>query len=169
MSNQIETLLRQEPSWVFATIIESNPAAVSDKLNTLGLYNGTATVDEMKSIIDSLYNTKQYAKLRSALNVNYVEGVLPLEFDQAFKNVRSSTPVKKSGNGEVVANYTPLVDSVLDFVCQMLGNCAPQQPQGGSGQPVPQPFNWMPVLIGIGILAATGVLITLLVVFGRKS
>lgn len=150
--NQLETLLRQEPSWVFATIIENNPSAVSDKLNTLGLYHGKASVDEMKSIIDSLYNTKQYSKLRSALNVNYQEGVLPIEFDSAFKNVRSTTPVKKSGNGEVVANYTPLVDSVLDFVCQMLGNCAPQQTQGGPGQPQPQPFNWTPVYIIGGVV-----------------
>lgn len=166
--SQLETLLRQEPSWVFATIIENNPSAVSDKLNTLGLYRGQATIDEMKSIIDSLYNTKQYAKLRSALNVNYQEGVLPIEFDAAFKNVRSTTPVKKSGNGEVVANYTPLVDSVLDFVCQMLGNCAPPQPNPGPGQQ-PAPFNWMPVIIGVGILAGTVILVTVLVIFGRKK
>lgn len=150
--NQLETLLRQEPSWVFATIIENNPSAVSDKLNTLGLYHGQATVDEMKSIIDSLYNTKQYAKLRSALNVNYQEGVLPIEFDSAFKNVRSTVKVKKAGNGEVVANYTPLVDSVLDFVCQMLGNCAPAPQPGGGGQQQPPPFNWTPVYIIGGVV-----------------
>jgi len=49
----------------------------------------------------------------------------------------------------------------------MLGNCAPPQPNPGPGQQ-PQPFNWMPVIIGVGILAGTVILVTVLVVFGRK-
>jgi hypothetical protein len=167
--NEIEIALTQDPSLVFATIIENNPAAVSSNLNRLGLYNGQASESEIKSIIDNLYNTKQFTKLRSALNVTYNFGVLPIEFDLAFTNVRKNANIKKSGNGEVIANYTPLIDDVLDFVCQMLGNCQQQQ-NGGNGQPMPPaPFNWTPVWIGVGILAAAGILITLIVVVGRKK
>lgn len=146
----LETELKQNPSLVFATIIENNPAAISDNLNTLKLYTGQASEEEIKVIIDNLYNTKQYAKLKQALNVNYNMGVLPVEFDEAFLNVRKNTPVKKSGNGEVVSNYTPLVDSVLDFVCQMLGNCQQQQnPQFPQQAP---PFNWTPIYVIGGFL-----------------
>ena len=162
----IEQQLRQNPSLVFATIIENNPGAVSDKLNTLGLYQGECPEDEIKSIIDNLYNTKQFAKLRSALNVNYNLGILPVEFDNAFMNVRKGLPQKRQGNGGVVANYKPLVDSVLDFICQMFGNC--QQQPNPNYNPQPVPFNWTPVYIIGGIIGAAILGLIAVVVLRKK-
>ena len=167
--NVLAQELRQNPGMVFALIIENNPSAVNDRLNTLSLYSGQASIEEMKAIIDNLYNTRQYNLLRSALNVNYMEGVLPIEFDQAFMEAKQGLKIKKSGNGEVVANYTPLVDSVLDFICQMLGNCAQQQPAPGPGQQQAPPFNWTPVFYIFGGLALVGLAITAIIVFGRKK